>query len=491
MLALIYFQCFVDFIPRTLYYWSPQQIRANAFIVQGRLGQFSTLFFLIGHTGDLSKHLQSVGVHNSNTPKSGALLERLKEKRSGGLEFNLGILELRKLGGVLDLGTSSLLGLLPQDLGHLTCDLGGTGEDNWTVSGLQNTRVLLDGNHGSESLDGGKGTFLLKVDDVTWVDLLVLGNTLDGHTNRVSWSGRFQDLLVLFDGEHLLVGKTRGDNSDNISRAKSSLFDGTADDLTNTLNIVDVRDGKTKRSIGETLGGYDEVVEAFNKGESSDLLLGSLVGGPSLVPGSLIGLLNQVVSVESRVWDERNLLGLEADQLKHLNEFVLDFVETVLRPVAGVHLVDSNNDLLNTEQVKKTGVLTSLSFLNSQLSVSLGNGGFESTLLGRDKKKTDISGGRSGDHVLDVILVAGGIDNSVVVLVSEELLGVTLDGNTTFTFLLTGIKVVGETERGLSLFFGNSLELCHLTIRDSSLLEDKVTTGGTLTGIDVSADNKR
>jgi hypothetical protein len=251
-------------------------------------------------------------------------------------------------------------------------------------------------------------------------------------------------------------------------------------------------------------------------------LLGSLVGNPSLVPGGLIGLLNQVVSVESRVWDERDLLGLESDQLKHLNEFVLDFVETVFRPVAGVHLVDSNNDLLNTEQVKKTGVLTGLSFFNSQLGVSLGNGGFESTLLGGNKKKTDISSGRSSDHVLDVIpsdgkkvegnasendiyvrfdcnpasvvrylLVAGGIDNGVVVLLSEELLGVALDGNTTFTFLLTDIKVVGESERGLSLFFSNSLKLLHLTIRDTSLLEDKVTTCGTLTSIDVSADNKR
>jgi hypothetical protein len=38
-------------------------------------------------------------------------------------------------------------------------------------------------------------------------------------------------------------------------------------------------------------------------------------------------------------------------------------------------------------------------------------------------EKTDINGG-SGDHVLDVILVARGIDNGVVVLLGEELLGV-------------------------------------------------------------------
>merc|ERR1719223_1691503 len=186
-----------------------------------------------------------------------------------------------------------------------------------------------------------------------------------------------------------------------------------------------------------------------------------------------------------------NLLGLESDQLKHLHEFILDFVETILRPVAGVHLVDTNDDLFDTEQVKKTGVLTSLSFLNSQLGVSLSNGGFESTLLGRDKKKTNIGGGRSSDHILDVILVARGIDNSVVVLVGEELLGVTLDGNTTFTFLLTSIKVVSETERGLSLFGGDFVQLRHFTLSNSSLLENQVTASGRLTGIDVSADNQR
>jgi hypothetical protein len=449
------------------------------------------LQLLVSHTSDLSKHLQSVGIHNGNTSKSGTLLERFKEKRSGRLELNLGVLELGKLCGVIDLGTSSLLGLLPQDFGHLTSDLGGTREDNRTVSGLEDTRVLLDSDHSSERSDGEEGTFLLKVDDITRVDLLVLGNTLDGHADRVSRSGRLQNLFVLFDGEHLLVFEAGGDNSDGITRAKSTLFDGTADDLTNTLDIVDVGDGKTKRGKGETLWGLDEVVQGINKSEPSDLLLGAQVGDPSLVPGALIGLINKVVTVESRVRDEGDLLGLEADQLKHLNEFILDFVETVFRPVASVHLVDTDHDLLNTEQVKKTGMLTGLSFFNSQLGVSLGDGGFESTLLGGDKKKTDISGGRSGDHVLDVILVARGIDNSEVVLLGEELLGVALDGDTTFTFFLASIKVVGETERRLSFFTSSSIELFHLTSGDTSLLENKVTASGTLTGIDVSADNKR
>ena len=36
--------------------------------------------------GDLSKHLQTVGVHDGNAAEGGALLEGLKEERSGGRE---------------------------------------------------------------------------------------------------------------------------------------------------------------------------------------------------------------------------------------------------------------------------------------------------------------------------------------------------------------------------------------------------------------------
>jgi len=55
--------------------------------------------------------------------------------------------------------------------------------------------------------------------------------------------------------------------------------------------------------------------------------------------------------------------------------------------------------------------------------------------------------------------VAGGINDGVVVLGGEELLGVALDGNTTLALLLAGVKVVGESERGLALFGGGLLSL--------------------------------
>ena len=439
--------------------------------------------------GDLSKHLQTVGVHDGNAAEGGALLEGLKEERSGGLKLDLGGLELGKLGGVVDLGAAGLLAHLPDDGSHLARNLGGTGKDNRAVAGLENTGVLLDNNHGTELGDGLAGAFGLLVDDVSGGDLLILGDALDGHTNGVTGASGVEDLLVLLDGEHLLAGEARGGDADDVVGLESSLLDGSSNDLSNTLDVVDIGDGKTEGFVGETGGGDNVVLEGIEKGEAGDFLLGTTVGGPSLVPGGLVGLLDKVVAVEARVGDEGDLLGLVADHLEHLNEFVLDLIETALVPVAGVHLVDSDKELLNTEEVKETGVLAGLALLNTELGVGLGNGGLETTLLGGDKKKTDISGGGSGDHVLDVILVAGGINDGVVVLGGEELLGVALDGNTTLALLLAGVKVVGESERGLALFGGGLLELGHLTLGDSSALEDKVTACGRLAGIDVPANN--
>merc|ERR1712176_800768 len=45
---------------------------------------------------------------------------------------------------LVDLGTSGLLSHLPQDLGHLACNLGGTRKDDRAVTGLEDTGMLMD-----------------------------------------------------------------------------------------------------------------------------------------------------------------------------------------------------------------------------------------------------------------------------------------------------------------------------------------------------------
>jgi len=178
----------------------------------------------VNDIGNLSKHLQSVRVHDGKSPKSGAFGERFDEKRGSRFKFDFGVFELGEFWRVLDLGTSSLLSHLPQNLGHLARNLRGTGEDDRTVSRFEDTRVLLYSNQSSERLDGLQLTVLLVVDDVTRVDLLILGNTLDGKTNGVTGSSRFKVLLVLFDRENLLSLEVGRNESDLVTRSKGSLF---------------------------------------------------------------------------------------------------------------------------------------------------------------------------------------------------------------------------------------------------------------------------
>merc|ERR1719498_1633092 len=290
--------------------------------------------------------------------------------------------------------------------------------------------------------------------------------------------------------ENIFFPLSRWSNSNDVSWAKSSLLNGSSDNLSNSLNVVYSGNWKTKWKVWETLWWLDEVVKSIKKGESSDGYLWLKVCGPSLVPSCLIGLLYKVVSVESRVWNEWNLLWLESNHLKHLGELIVDLGETSLVPSTGVNLVDSNNDLLYSKKVKKTSVLRSLSLLNSIFGSALAIAASKPPFSAGTRRRPT-SGSGSGDHVLNVILVSWSIYNSVVVLVSEELLGVTLNGNSTLTLLLTGIKVVSETEGRLSLLLSHSLKLSHLTLGNSSALEDKVTTGGGLSSIYVPAHNNR
>ena len=50
-------------------------------------------------------------------------------------------------------------------------------EDNGRISRLEDTWVLLHGNHDSEGLNRLEFTILLDVDDVSRLNLLILGNT--------------------------------------------------------------------------------------------------------------------------------------------------------------------------------------------------------------------------------------------------------------------------------------------------------------------------
>lgn len=78
-----------------------------------------------------------------------------------------------------------------------------------------------------------------------------------------------------------------------------------------------------------------------------------------------------------------------------------DLLETSLGPLGGVHLVDGDDQLLDTKGVGKESVLTSLSIL--------GDTSLELTSTGGDDENGTISLGGTSDHVLDEITMTWGI----------------------------------------------------------------------------------
>ena len=167
----------------------------------------------------------------------------------------------------------------------------------------------------------------------------------------------------------------------------------------NTTNLVNILERKTERLVGRTrrwVDGINSLEEGLAGGLAS---LGLLL--PSLVPWAVGGVVNHVVTVESGDWNEGNRLGVVSDLLDEVGSLLDNFLETGLGPLGGVHLVDSNNELLDTKSVGEEGVLTSLAIL--------GDTSLELTSTGGNDENGAISLGGTSDHVLDEITVTRGI----------------------------------------------------------------------------------
>ena len=95
------------------------------------------------------------------------------------------------------------------------------------------------------------------------------------------------------------------------------------------------------------------------------------------------------------------------DEARHL---LLDLLEPSLGVwgLGGVHLVDGDDQLLHTEGVGEQGVLPGLSVL--------GDTSLELSSSGGDDEHTAVSLAGAGDHVLDEVTMAGGVDDGDVVL---------------------------------------------------------------------------
>ncbi len=402
--------------------------------------------------------------------------------------------------GVLHLLTTSLLSDLPVDLDDLASGTSATDESDGRVSSLDLTRDIQSLDLGGEILDGLHSQIRLQDHDVTGTGQVVLVKTLDIHTDVVTGTSLVDTLVMHLHSEHLTsarVGSSVGRHEDDfLTGLDNTLLDTSSKDITNTLDLVGTRDGETHRRISLTLRELDELVQSIEEGIDVD---GSTNGVDNIntVPPSHVGRLgDEVITHPSRDGDDGdrllNKVGLPADTSEHMLHLITDLNITLLLVAGniGIHLVDSNDELLDTEKVNQTGVLAGLTLDLSSLVVTLLDGGGEITISG-NHEEAHISLSGTGNHILNEISVTGSINDSVMPLLSEELLGGARDGDTTLTLLLLPVHVDGKGEGLLTESGSLFLQLLQLTLGDTAELEQEASSGGGLAGIDMLQEEKK
>lgn len=120
----------------------------------------------------------------------------------------------------------------------------------------------------------------------------------------------------------------------------------------------------------------------------------------------------------------------------------------------------------------------------------LGNTSLELTLRGSDHEDGAIGLGGSGNHVLDEISVAGGINDGEVILGGFELPEGDIDGDTSFSLGLELVHDPSVLERRFTEFGSFLLILFKSSLVNTTAFVDQVTSGGGFTGVDVTDNDE-
>jgi len=252
-------------------------------------------------------------------------------------------------------GTSVHLGL---DFGELAGNVGGVAIEDWGVASADLTWMVHDDDLGGEGVAFSSWVVLGVGCDVTSSDILD-GEIFDVEADVVTWNSFWEGFVVHFNGLDFSGDGGWGELHNHVWLEDTG-FDSADWHSSDTGDFVDVLEWKSEWLVKWSLW-WDDGIEGFNEGWA-------------LVPLEVVGSFDEVVTVETRQWDEWDLFWRIADLLEVVGKFSLDFSESVLTPVDGlvVHLVDTDDHLLDTEGVSQESGLSGLAVL--------GDTGFELTL---------------------------------------------------------------------------------------------------------------
>jgi hypothetical protein len=436
---------------------NPRRARLFLGSLSGSLGDLAGLVNL-GDGLDDTDSDSLTHVTDGETTKRRVVSEGLNAHGLGGNHLDDGsVTRLDELGVGLGGLTGTAIDLL-EELRELAGNVGSVAIEDWCVTGTDLTGVVEDDDLGVEGLSTLGGVVLGVTGNVATTDLLD-GDVLDVEADVVTGNTLDKLLVVHLDGLDF-SGDTSGGEGDDHTGLDDTGLDTTDGNRANTANLVHILEGKAEGLVGRTGRGVDGI-NGLEEGLSGGLGLGLLL--PTLVPGAVGGVVDHVVAVEAGDGDEGNVLGVVADLLDEVGGLLDDLLETGLGPLGGVHLVDGDDELLDTEGVGEQSVLTGLSVL--------GDTSLELTSTGGNDENGAIGLGGTSDHVLDEITVTRGIwqglakargthkagqhtDNGDVVLGSLELPERNVDGDTTLTLSLQFVEDPCVLEGTLAEFGG-------------------------------------
>jgi len=285
-------------------------------------------------------------VTNGETAKRRIFGESLDAHGLGGNHLNnSSIARLDELGGGFNRLASSAIDLL-EEFGELASNVGGVAIQDWGITSTDLTRVVENDDLSIEGLSTLWWIVLGVTSDVTTADFLY-GDVLDVEADIVARKALGELFVVHLDGFDFSGHTSRGEGDDHAGLNNTSLnaTDWYSADATDLVNILE---RKSEGLVGWTRWGIDGI-DSLEESLTGRLGLGLLL--PALVPWAVGRYIDHVVAVEARDWDEWNVLRIVTNLLDEVRRLLDDFVETILGPLSGVHLVDSNDELLDTKGV--------------------------------------------------------------------------------------------------------------------------------------------
>jgi len=388
--------------------------------LDGSLGDLASLVRLLNGLNDTDSDSLS-HITNGETSKRWVISEGLNTHRLGWNHLDDGsITRLDELGGGFNGLSGTTINLL-QELTKLASNVSSVAIQDWGITGADLTGVVENDDLSVERLSSLGRVVLGVTSNVATTDFLD-GDVLDVEANVIAWETLDKLLVVHLDGLDF-SGDTSGSEGDDHTGLDDTGLNTTDWHRANTTNLVDILEGKTEGLVswaGRWVDGIDSLEEGLAGGLAS---LGLLL--PTLVPWAVGGVVDHVITVEAGDGDEGDGLWVVSDLLDEVGSLLDNFLVTSLGPLGGVHLVDGNDELLDSKGVGEEGVLTSLAIL--------GDTSLELTSTGSDNENSAISLGGTCDHVLDEITMTRSVNDGDVVLWGLELPESNIDGDTTLT----------------------------------------------------------